>query len=181
MFSETTPLPSACHPTASHPVSFCPAIQQLLDEHRLLRQKIRDLIEDAGTLFNSKKPKQHPDTLRALLALFMGEQTFKLQLDIHAEKEERGLFTALKEEVGTDFGPVHVMEFEHEEAKRQLARFEELASSPESDPKKAAIYLMDACQVLLLHFNKEENVLFPFAENTLTIERKQQLFCSFHA
>ncbi|MBN6185463.1 hemerythrin domain-containing protein [Aneurinibacillus sp. BA2021] len=172
---------AACNHSTSQPDSYCPAIQQLLDEHVSLRKKLRILIQDAGLLFQSERSAQDPDTLRTLLTLFMNEQTFKLQLDLHAEKEERGLFTLLKEEVDPDFPPVHVMEREHEEAKQLLAQFEELAASPASNPKQAAMHLMDACQALLLHFTKEETVLFPFAEHTLTREQKQQLFCLFHA
>ncbi|GEN35528.1 hemerythrin domain-containing protein [Aneurinibacillus danicus] len=178
MFSE--PHTSPCHNMSSPPASYSPAIQQLLDEHEPLRQQMRELIKEAGQLLNSDAPAQDPEILQALLTLFMKEQKFKLQLELHSEKEENGLFTLLKKEMGDNFGPVQVMEYEHEEAKRQLAVFEELSSSPSADAKEAATHLMDACQILLLHFTKEENVLFPFAENALTPQQKQQLFCSFH-
>ncbi len=175
MFSETQAF--SCSQAAARPASYCPAIQQLLDEHEPLRQNMRELIDDAGQLFRNDVPVHDPEILRMLLALFMKEQAFRLKLELHSEKEEKGLFTMLKQKVGSDFRPVNVMELEHEEAKKLLSTFEQFVSSPLENAKKAAIHLMDACQILLLHFTKEETVLFPFAENSLTPEQKQQLFC----
>ncbi|MEB3025902.1 hemerythrin domain-containing protein, partial [Parvimonas sp. M13] len=63
-------------------------------------------------------------------------------------------------------GPIAVMEYEHEQAKRFLNRFLE-----DGFPD----YLQSAVEVLLQHFQKEEQVLFPMAQKLLNEEEKQEL------
>ncbi|WP_416384100.1 hemerythrin domain-containing protein, partial [Parvimonas sp. M13] len=58
------------------------------------------------------------------------------------------------------------MEYEHEQAKRFLNRFLE-----DGFPD----YLQSAVEVLLQHFQKEEQVLFPMAQKLLNEEEKQEL------
>ena len=82
----------------------------------------------------------------------------------HAQLEEDLLFKTLESSIGSD-GPLKVMRAEHEE----------IESSLEQMP---AIQALDQAQALLLkvieiarnHFAKEEHVLYPIAQKTLSSE-----------
>lgn len=107
------------------------------------------------------------DNLRRKLTVFMNE------LDVHSEWEDHVLFPMVQEYSGEDMVYVSSLEADHERAKEQVHRFIE-ASSRLSAPvccqqaREAAALLLDAYETLNSHFQKEEEVLFPIAEQMLT-------------
>lgn len=155
---------------------YCEAIQQLLDEHPALREQMKQLEAKAKELLERDR-KEWGSELKELALM---EKKFKEKLDIHSEKEEEGLFPILGRYIGTEFGPIAVMEYEHSEAKKNLAAFEEKIGLIHDNVTKeemevTLIPLITACQILFDHFMKEEKVLFPMAENALSDEEKVEL------
>ncbi len=147
---------------------YCPAIQSLLDEHPILREQMSDM---------SKKGQELIKTGKGVEELIQLEKKFRVELDVHAEKEEGALFPMVGKYIGTETGPIAVMEYEHEQAKNLLVLFEEKAQDlTEDTPSQLANILIDACNILSSHFDKEEQVLFPAAENMLSVDEKDELF-----
>ena len=108
-------------------------------------------------------------------------QTFVEQLDPHSEREEDALFPMMAKYIGRDVGPIAVMEYEHDQAKQNLKKFQEEISKEDlisidfDQAKRLAAYAQLAHEILSEHFMKEENVLFPMAENMLSPDEKEQL------
>ncbi|MDQ1146918.1 regulator of cell morphogenesis and NO signaling [Bacillus sp. SORGH_AS 510] len=103
---------------------------------------------------------------------------FKAALDPHSEREEGVLFPMMGAYIGTTSGPIAVMEYEHDQAKANIASFLERAQGIEAttvEKKKLAELIQNAYFILTEHFSKEENVLFPMAERMLSDEEKAEL------
>jgi hemerythrin-like domain-containing protein len=100
----------------------------------------------------------------------------------HHFKEEKVLFPALEERgVPVEGGPVGMMLMEHDEG-RQYVR--SLASSLEDpDPERARAALIENAQsyirLLREHIQKEDDVLFRIAEDTLTAGEQKELLRAF--
>lgn len=83
-------------------------------------------------------------------------------LGSHARLEDELLFDPLEQHLGTGAGPLAMMRAEHDEIEALLARLVELEELAEARTA--------ATQVTALareHFAKEEQVLFPMADQTL--------------
>jgi len=107
--------------------------------------------------------------LKRKVDAFVGE------LDPHSEREEGTLFPLMARYIGRQTGPIAVMEYEHDLAKTNLKRFREAVERLEGAvdaerAKEIASCAIQAHAVLTEHFMKEENVLFPMAENMLNEE-----------
>lgn len=87
----------------------------------------------------------------------------------HAELEDELLFSTLEPVLGK-MGPLAVMRQEHEEIESTLEGLREL-----TDPDEAASRLLHVVQVAREHFSKEEQVLFPMAQQTLGTDGLNQL------
>jgi len=115
---------------------------------------------------------RHPEVLPALQETFAGLQRELLD---HMRKEDAILFPAivgLEADGGTIIridAPIHVMETEHEDAGRALARMRELTRGytppPEACPTFRGLYygLAELERDMHLHVHLENNVLFPRA------------------
>ncbi|MCC6747749.1 MAG: hemerythrin domain-containing protein [Deltaproteobacteria bacterium] len=79
----------------------------------------------------------------------------------HAKIEEEYLFPAMEQKMGP-MGPLAVMRAEHEEIEGTLVRLPSLG-----DAKSMVDAARHAIAVARDHFIKEEQVLFPMAENVL--------------
>lgn len=144
------------------PEFLCTALARLKEEHGPLVEKMMEL---------QKQSKQ----IAVAQGLFKEEllqnlqkkaADFIAQLEPHSEKEESLLFPMLAKYIGRETGPIAVMEYEHEQAKSNLKRFRE-DGFPDD--------LNSAVEILLQHFQKEEQVLFPMAQQMLTDGEKQEL------
>lgn len=110
---------------------------------------------------------------------------FEKVLTPHSEREEGLLFPMMVKYVGYGGGPIVVMEFEHNQAKGYLDLFLEQAEKmgetiDESFSKEMASNVIKVCYVLSDHFLKEEEVLFPNAQQLLNEEEKELLYFQFH-
>jgi len=87
----------------------------------------------------------------------------------HANLENDLLFAALEPHLGP-MGPLAVMRMEHDEIEGTLARVQEV-----KDLAGAQHLALHAIQVARDHFAKEEQVLFPMAQQVLSAEALAQL------
>jgi len=88
----------------------------------------------------------------------------------HAHLEDETLFAALEAHLGSELGPVAIMRQEHEEIEATLARLTEVVSDGEA--AQLAAHLVRTARE---HFAKEEQVLFPMAEQILGADGLERL------
>ncbi len=168
---------SPCSMLHDGDVRLCPALQQLKAEHEPLNDQKKELFEIAQKISQNKEVENWKD---ALLNLREKVQAFIDHLDPHSEREEGVLFPMMAEYIGRTSGPIAVMEYEHDQAKRNIAAFlEQTATLSEvvdsETAKQLAFYVINAYHILTEHFMKEENVLFPMAEKLLSAQEKEEL------
>ena len=87
----------------------------------------------------------------------------------HARLEDELLFAALEPRIGP-MGPLAVMRMEHDQIERLLGWAQE-----RPDVASARRQCEDAVRVAREHFAKEEQVLFPLAEQVLSAEQLADL------
>lgn len=140
--------------------------QELMDEHRVI-EKVLTAMEaganqDLGREFYAK-------ALAFLTAFADG---------CHHGKEEEHLFPMLERRgMPRDMGPIGVMEEEHEQARRHIARIRELMDGEDD----AALRLETLAYTALMrgHIEKEDEVLFPMGSQLLTTEDRAELRTQF--
>jgi len=135
--------------------------------------------------------------LRSLIDL---DRVLEGSLPQHADKEDRVLFPAIEDALGTREGPTAVMRMEHreihaqaEEVRRTLLELRELEHPAVEDGSHAygrelrqslaegviSPRLTGTLEALIplleSHFAKEEQILFPMAESILDMETKTRL------
>jgi hemerythrin-like domain-containing protein len=162
-------------------VTLCEPLAKLKREHGPLREQMDAIAREAaeiGTDQDKNDWRQQLAKLKKRTEHFIGE------LDPHSEREEETLFPLLAKYIGREVGPIAVMEYEHELAKHHLSTFmeamdQEKGAVDATRAKEIASYLLQAHSVLTDHFMKEENVLFPMAENMLNAEEKEELDRAF--
>jgi len=158
-------------------VTLCEPLDRLKREHGPLREQMDAVARMAAEI--GADPQQ-TDWSRPLAELNEQVDAFVRELDPHSEREEGALFPLMAHYIGREVGPIAVMEYEHELAKQNLRAFGE-ALERRKEPvdarqaKEIAAYVLTAHAVLTDHFAKEENVLFPMAENLLSAEEKAEL------
>jgi hybrid cluster-associated redox disulfide protein len=102
----------------------------------------------------------------------------------HHGKEERHLFPALATRgLPPDVGPVRVMLLEHEQGRAAVAAIAAVLPVAETGEPGASTALADALQgyveLLRAHIFKENNVLFPMADQALPPEEQTRLADAF--
>ncbi|AIE61618.1 hemerythrin domain-containing protein [Bacillus methanolicus] len=168
---------SPCHMLQNGSVALCPALQQLVAEHGPLNEEKQALFDAAKQIGNNDEQsnwKEELLQLREKVTLFLSH------LDPHSEREEGVLFPMMSKYIGNTTGPIAVMEYEHDQAKRNIAAFLEKTKMLDEEvnkeeAKELASYVINAYLILTEHFMKEENVLFPMAEQMLSDEEKEEL------
>lgn len=157
-------------------VNFCEPIQILFDEHKPLRKQMEEILTKAEKVAGVEQGQRNTE----IAELTRLVEVYKVDLIRHSAKEEEGLFPILGRHIGTQFGPIAIMEHEHSEGKRYINEYltkqKELPSPITPDSiSDLSLSIIRGIQVLMDHFSKEENVLFPMAERTLTQEEKDEL------
>lgn len=148
-------------------------IQHIEEVHHVyLRRELPRLAEMSAKVIEVHA-KNHPE-LAEIKALF---DALKAELESHMMKEERILFPLVRQLEGSpgrpDFhcgsigNPIQVMEFEHDEAGRALARLRQLSSDYTPPEEACSTYtaLMKGLEQLERdlhqHIHEENNILFP--------------------
>lgn len=90
---------------------------------------------------------------------------FVQEMERHIGKEEEVLFPALEERTGQTMGPTQVMRMEHE-SMRQL--FKDMRDAVTTQNAGQFLGLSESLLILMQQHNyKEENILYPMADNVL--------------
>jgi len=96
---------------------------------------------------------------------------FVASMERHLGKEEAVLFPALEQKMGTGMGPVQVMLKEHEDMRRL---FGEIGEDIAQQQTEHCLGLTDTLLTLMQQHNlKEENILYPMADQTLADEQSE--------
>jgi iron-sulfur cluster repair protein YtfE (RIC family) len=159
-------------------VTLCEPLARLKQEHGVLREQMdayARMAEEIG------RDPEKTDWREPLAELKKRVDAFVQELDPHSEREEEFLFPLMAAHIGSrQVGPIAVMEYEHELAKRHLKTFGEAMERVRGPVdaergKEIASHALQAHAVLTDHFLKEENVLFPMAETMLSASEKEEL------
>ena len=149
------------------------ATEILMNEHRLIEQALDCLEEAAGRLEDGEEID--PDFFIDAAAFVAGFADGS-----HHRKEEDILFVAMTEkDMPADTGPVAVMLHEHEEGRRFTAGFRSGAEQMKTgdDASGAALDVIrnafDYVNLLREHIIKEDNVLFPMADQVISDDTMQ--------
>ncbi|MEJ2245387.1 MAG: hemerythrin domain-containing protein [Acidobacteriota bacterium] len=102
----------------------------------------------------------------------------------HHGKEEDFLFPALEASgIPRKGGPIGVMLEEHKMGRSLIAKLKESASlyrsGDEKSPGNFASAASEYIELLRQHINKENNILFPMADNVFSAKSDKELFNSF--
>lgn len=165
---------SNCFPV--HP-DLCPALHHLVQEHTILRNKQKELLQFALLLQQSTSSAPYKDTL---IAIRNKVRLFYTLLSLHAQKEEMLLFPILRKYLRSEAGPVAVMICEHEQLRFHLATFLNHTKNidefiPKAEIRSLIYHLIEISTIITKHFDKEENMLYPLAERLLSEKEKQML------
>ncbi|RBW68403.1 hemerythrin domain-containing protein [Bacillus taeanensis] len=164
-------------------VVFCSALEQLKKEHIPLTKQMEEFYELTQEIENDGAAANIENIMNELHEKI---KAFVSELEPHSEREEGVLFPMMVPYIGRESGPIAVMEYEHDEAKKQLKHF--LAQMEKAEraltmkkAKELANFASQAYLILSEHFMKEENVLFPLANRLLSIEEKEELQSKINA
>ncbi len=103
----------------------------------------------------------------------------------HHKKEEGILFVALAANgMSQDAGPVAMMLAEHEEGRRLTRAMREGTERVQGGDATALSQViqnaLDYVALLRGHIQKEDNILFPMADNVIPVEQHQQIMADFN-
>ncbi|MGI8385580.1 hemerythrin domain-containing protein [Robertmurraya sp. P23] len=155
-------------------VELCEGLQQLKNEHPPLLLMLDGLLETCQQI-------ERVETTRETVfkELIQKVEAFFHELEPHSEREEGVLFSMMEKYIGRESGPIAVMEYEHDQAKGFIGTFLKAALSNDTytdeEMMELAGLIKNAYYTLVDHFAKEENVLFPMAQNFFSEEEKQEL------
>lgn len=171
---------------------FMNPIEHLLQEHRDLMSQVADLRQAAADL-SARGEAALPKALPVFSRIGHMMET---QLALHAKKEDDALFPALESIFGTEGTPTAVMRKEHtaihgqgellRKTLRELNEVEhpkieaggEKLRSLAANGGNAEALLATAEDIIHLidaHFMKEEQILFPMAQNVLGEEKMEEV------
>jgi len=172
------------------------ASQVLLEEHEKIRAIVDPALQ-AGEDLSLRGAPVFPDHRAALLAL---ADVLVGDLSRHAAKEDEILFPAIEAALGSSQGPTAVMRAEHRGIHACGARYRQLLAglrldgpvgakasghAPGPDAETASVtaaaaqalaeQLRELGDLIGVHFDKEEAILFPLAESLLPLEEQLAL------
>jgi regulator of cell morphogenesis and NO signaling len=161
-------------------INYCAPLKQLISEHPSLLAKMAEFNRMVQAFEADVSIENWNDCISQLHEKITA---FIAELDPHSNREEDVLFEMMVKYIGREGGPIAVMEYEHNTAKLNLKEFMEKSSAileeNKSVSKVEAENVLRHLKIVYLtltdHFMKEENILFPMAEQMLSDEEKQQL------
>jgi hemerythrin-like domain-containing protein len=165
-------------------IELCSPLKQLMDEHVSLRADM-DLFYE---ITEEIEYDSGPSVVQLFLKLYQQILVFNDKLKTHSKREEEGLFPLISRHLKKNDKTIEEMECEHKKAEQHLQDFLTEADKAgstinESDVQWITVYAVQAHATLIQHFAKEEKVLFPMAENILSVDEKgelQRLIQAYH-
>ena len=100
---------------------------------------------------------------------------FDERLPLHRRKEEEVLFPALGRHIGTEGGPIACMLHEHQDEREKIEAIRRALARGPGDPSSWKEILAAGGYILGLlrnHIAKENQILYPLAEEALSSEEK---------
>ncbi|KOP81445.1 hypothetical protein AMS60_02455 [Bacillus sp. FJAT-21945] len=157
-------------------------LQQLKDEHVSLREEMNLFYEITEEI----EFESGPAVIQEFARLYEQISVFHVKLNTHSKKEDDWLFPMMASHLGENDKTIEVMEFEHEKAEQHIRVFlteaEQAGPAINIDEAQAiAVYAVQAYATLIQHFDREEKVLFPLAEEILSVGEKEELERRFQA
>ena len=165
-------------------------IEHLLEAHRDNMSQVADLRQAVADL-SARGEAALPNALPVFRRIGHMMET---QLALHAKKEDDALFPALEAIFGAESGPTYVMREEHKdihgqgELLRQTLHELNVVEHPKIEAGGAKLRELAAkggsadtlktnaeeiIRLLDMHFGKEEQILFPMAQNMLDEEKME--------
>ena len=151
-------------------------IEHLLEEHRDIMAQVADL----RTAVNDLAARGEAALPEALPVLQRIAQLTETQLARHARKEDEALFPALETVIGLGNGPLGVMRVEHDDIHAQAALLRSLLLSG-SEAASFRACAEELIALLDMHFEKEEQILFPMIEQMLDADALAEVGRKFEA
>ncbi|PWU67625.1 hemerythrin domain-containing protein [Gracilibacillus dipsosauri] len=161
------------------------AMKMLENEHHYLRYLMEEwhpIVLD----FENDRFEEKEDAVLAFQALRNKLKDFIEPWKKHTDKEEKYFFPALGMYIGKEQGPIVSIEEEHQEIDGYIGHFfhhsrgniEEMSYQ---ELKKVVQDAGEAFEVIMIHFVKEETVLFPMVDKVMKIDDLQQLTANLHS
>lgn len=145
-------------------------VNNLSNEHQMVFQKLQALVKPADELEKGTGGIPEVKEFSSFL---------EKEITVHFDIEEKALFPVLGRMIGTDSGPIYIMLTEHDDLMPKFRELIELSRKLNgSDPnsrKRAAWLSKYIINTLYNHAQKEEQILFPFAQNALGPEQQAEI------
>ncbi len=145
------------------------ATKILIEEHKIILSFIDTLVEKADELEKGKLDKEFfinaVDFIRSYADKF------------HHAKEENILFKELNKSEGMHCNPVQQMLYEHDSGRKFVKGMEEALK--ENDKAKLIENVKNYIGLLREHITKEDNILYPMAEEGLDENTKKEMLRKF--
>lgn len=139
----------------------------LSDEHQIILTVIQKVLAECRKIENGARLE--PEFFSQVVD-FIRNYADKF----HHAKEEDILFKAMLENTGNlHCNPIPVMLLEHEDGRAYVQGMEEGLS--ENDPDKIIQHAIAYCYLLQEHIYKEDNILYPMAEEALSDIQKSKV------
>ena len=153
------------------PVMLSEGLQKLVNEHGPLRNRLEVLFSLSNTVeVDAEKEAPFEKLIKEVM-------NFSKELEFHSVREENYLFRMMEVYIGKNGGPIAVMEYEHEQANGFISEFlkntQGSKQSADSMIQNSSL-IKNAYYTLLDHFSKEEQILYPMAEQLFTEEEKEE-------
>ena len=153
------------------PVTLSEGLQKLVSEHGPLRNRLETLFSLSNTVeVEAEKEAPFEELIKEVIR-------FSKELEFHSMREENYLFRMMEVYIGKNGGPIAVMEYEHEQANGFISEFlrnvQDSKQSSDSMIHNSGL-IKNAYYTLVDHFAKEEQVLYPMAEQLFTEEEKEE-------
>ncbi len=111
------------------------------------------------------------------------------EIGLHFRKEEEALFAILADYIGKEYGPIEVMLREHEKLCAAFVRWKKIVSpfcrsgAPIDEAVRKVVLDpgLRLVNLLRLHIQKENQILFEISESSLTGEEKKEVIRRIHA
>jgi len=162
--------------------STVPAIRILEHEHHYLTQLmnqwhaiVRQL--QTGRYSSAEQARLEFSRLRSLVEAFVPP------FINHSKKEEQFFFPMLGQYIGYEQGPIMPIEEEHGEVLSYLNHFLKHAEGEHSLQEMIDMTrdVGEAFEILMIHFVKEESVLFPMTAQLMSKRDQERLFEQLHS
>lgn len=149
-----------------------------LSENQIVKHTITEYYEEdhdrLDELFKNFQKWKHSDYSRAKEYFVQ----FKFGLQRHIIWEEEVLFPLFEQKTGMEqYGPTAVMRGEHQQIGEYLEALHQKVqkSDPESSREEGMLV-----EVLGLHNQKEENILYPAIDRMITPEERESVFTAMN-